>query len=142
MLCTSEHQSARIHLWTDLPPSLQTAHFESSPSLRHVCQRAKQVSQHVNCAYSLIPAPFLLALFSPQLFYNNWRCEETAGRGLPLENFGVKTEEMEQVCVFSFICIFVVPPLQCNFAFPCPSQKRHSPTRPHHSQITTPDSKI
>ena len=32
---------------------------------------AKQVSQHVKCAYSFIPAPCLLALFSPQLFYNN-----------------------------------------------------------------------
>ena len=58
--------------------------------------------------YSFIPAPFLLALFSPKLFYNNWRCEEKAGRGLPLENFGVKTEEMEQVCVFSFICCFLM----------------------------------
>ena len=108
MLCTREHQSARIYISElHLPPSLQTAHIESSPSLRHVCQRAKQVSQNVNCVYSFIPAPFLLALFSLQFFYNNWRCEETAGRGLPLENFGVKTEELEQVCVFSFICCFL-----------------------------------
>ena len=73
-----------------------------------MCQRAKQVSQNVNCAYSFIPAPFLLPFFSPKLFYNNWRCEETAGRGLHLENFGVKTEEMEQVCVFSFMCCFLM----------------------------------
>ena len=72
-----------------------------------MCQRVKQVSQNVNCVYSFIPAPFLLALFSPKLFYNNWRCEQTAGRGLPLEKFGVKTEELEQVCVFSFICFLM-----------------------------------
>ena len=26
--------------------------------------------------YSFIPAPFLLPFFSPNLFYNNWRCEQ------------------------------------------------------------------
>ena len=66
--------SKDIHLWTHLPPRLQTAHIESSPSLRHVCQRVKQVSQHVNCVYSFIPAPFLLALFSPKHFYNTIYC--------------------------------------------------------------------
>ena len=50
--------------------------------------------------------PFFWPTFILQLFYNNWLCEETAGRGLPLETFGVKTEEMEQVCVLSFICSF------------------------------------
>ena len=73
MLCTSEHQSARIHLPPHLPTSLQTAHIELSLFLRHVCQRAKQVSQHVNCVNffhtrSLSSGPLSSSTHLQQLF--------------------------------------------------------------------------
>ena len=73
MLRTSWHQSARIHLRPHLPPSLQTAQIELSLFLRHVCQRGKQVRQHVNCVNffhtrSLSSGPLSSSTHLQQLF--------------------------------------------------------------------------
>ena len=102
------HERAPVSKETDLPPSLQTAHIESSLSLRHVCQRAKQVGQHVNCVYSFIPAPFLLALFSPQLFCNNWRCEENSWTRTAHGRFWSQDRGNGAGMLFSFIFWFLM----------------------------------
>ena len=80
---------------------------------------AKQVSQNVNCVYSFIPAPFLLAL-SSQLSTAIGAARKTAERGLPLDDFGVKTEEIEQVCVFFVDMLFSYVFSLLYYDSPCP----------------------
>ena len=76
-------------------------------SLRHECQRAKQVSQHVNSAYSFIPAAFLLALFTLQLFATVGDCEENSWTRTALGRLWSQ-DGGNGGGMFSYICFFLV----------------------------------